>query len=436
MQPGYNIGMNRIAALLVFWCLASIALAGVPTRMNPSPQVTAKAAILLDRQTGVVLWQNTRANISYPMASTTKLMTAMVILDHGAEKLDQLVTVSSNAAKVGGSSVFGPLDTVTLRDLLIAALVRSSNEATVAAAEYLAGDEHTFVGWMNAKASAILGPRHKTHFVNPHGLHHADHYSSAHDMAEIARYALMQYPLIGQIAASGFPKPARVTVVNRGQVKYLGNRNRLLTSPVPGLTESRFDGLKTGFVKESGSCLVSSATCNDWQLIAVVFDSKDIFADSKALMQYGFTQYRWKMYASDRQPALETAVKFGSSRTVPVGVQQTLGVPIARNDSGQYRVIFQGETPRAPLARGEDIGTLIIERDGKTIASARAIALQSIPEAWWWTLLRALRWWIATVALLLVIGRIYGTIAKSARRRRRLLATRGRGVDPQRTGNG
>ncbi len=108
--------------------------------LNPTPQVNAAAAVLMDRQSGVVLWAH-NPDLELPMASTTKIMTAMVILDHGANRLNEMVKVSKYAASTGGSYIFHEGDVTTLYNLLVAALVRSSNEATVAAAEYLAGNE-------------------------------------------------------------------------------------------------------------------------------------------------------------------------------------------------------------------------------------------------------------------------------------------------------
>lgn len=391
-----------------------------------SPQVVARAAILIDRQTGVVLWQNSHANKSLPMASTTKIVTAMVILDHGMEKLDQLVTVSSKAASVGGSSVLGHHDTATLRDVLTSGLVRSSNEAMVAAAEFLAGDEATFVKWMNDKATAILGAGHQTHFANSHGMYKEDHYSSAHDLALLARYALNNYPLIVDTIACGYPRGEKITVVNSGRICYLGNRNKLLGKIVPGIPGAIFDGVKTGYVNKSGGCFISSATLGEWQLISVVLNSTDIFGDSKSLMHYGFSQYRWKTFATNTKPALETKVKYGASRTVPLGVAATFGVPVSVSAPENYRVIFQGEMPQAPITKGQNVGTLIIELDGKTVASESAISLVAVPVAWWVSVYRAIGWTLLSLLALVVTGKIYGTIAKNSRRRRDMLAAQRR----------
>jgi D-alanyl-D-alanine carboxypeptidase (penicillin-binding protein 5/6) len=391
------------------------------------PLVSAKAAILMDRQTGMVLWSY-NPDLALPMASTTKIMTAMVILDHGADKLDQSVVVSEHASSTGGSSLLAAGDILTLRELLVSALVRSSNEATVAAAEYLTGGNvQQFVDWMNEKAQS-LGLKH-THFVNPHGLYDpkvgAQHYSSARDLATMASYALTHYPLIREIVRSGRPRPVVIHTQNRGNL-VVENRDKLINGPVPGIPGAIVDGVKTGFVVEAGRCLVSSASLGNWQLVAVVLNSQQMYQENLALLHYGFSRYIWKTYASSTQ-AWETPVQvsWGTSTTVPVGVKGILGAPVPRLEYGETvddQVVFAGDRPSAPIARGEQIGTLEVWRNGRRIASAPAVALQPVPVAWWAHVLATLWYLTLTVLGLFIVGKIYGKIAKSHRRRRRHLA--------------
>ncbi|MEI6521021.1 MAG: serine hydrolase, partial [bacterium] len=155
------------------------------------PVVTARGAILMDRYSGCTLWEK-NAELKLPMASTTKIMTAIIIIDKGSDKLSQTVKVSPHAFATGGSSVFAAGDQPTLEELLKAIMLRSSNEAAAAAAEFLGGGgvegEKQFVKWMNEKAIA-MGLKN-THFMNPHGLYDKDHYTTAHDLACLTRYAL------------------------------------------------------------------------------------------------------------------------------------------------------------------------------------------------------------------------------------------------------
>ncbi|OPZ83410.1 MAG: D-alanyl-D-alanine carboxypeptidase DacF precursor [bacterium ADurb.Bin429] len=403
---------------------------------NLAPLVSAKAAILMDRQTGLVLWEK-NADWRLPMASTTKIMTAMVILDHGGDRLDETVTVSQRADDVEGSSLFGAGDTLTLRDLLKGALIRSSNEATIAAAEYLT-PTHTvaeFVGWMNDKAGELGLTR--TRFVNTHGLYEEGHYSSARDLAVMTRHALSRYPLIREISKVRF---TQVEALPRGMVN-LENRNKLLGQAVPNIPGSIFDGVKTGYVRLSGPCLVSSATLNGWQLIGVVLNSPDMWLDTKALLHYGFTRYEWHTYAGDDTAAYEAPVAFGAARrAVPVGAKTPLGVPVMklqfRGGGGDDEVRFTpARALRAPIARGEEIGTLSVYRDGRALIAAPAVALRAVPVAGWLRALRVIGYALGALLLLVIVGKLYGTRAKTARRRRRKLAAQRGEADPGRPGD-
>ncbi len=425
--------MARCLCLLLLIMLFSPALrAGAPV-----PLVGAKAAILMDAATGLVLWEQ-NAGWRLPMASTTKIMTAMVLLDHGSDKLDDVVTVSQHADDVEGSSLFGAGDMLTLRDLLKGALIRSSNEATIAAAEYLT-PSHTaaeFVGWMNEKA-AELGLE-QTHFANTHGLYDARHYSSARDLAEMTRYALRNYPLIGQIAKT---RLMQVKVLNRGGV-VLQNRNKLLGQAVPGIPGSVVDGLKTGYVNESGDCLVSTARLGEWQLIGVVLNSPALWNDTKSLLHHGFARYEWRTFTDAQQPVEHLRVAAGGARArVPVGVIRPLGAPVLKVEFGGGTAEQPVFTPgtrllRAPVQRGQEVGTLAIMREGRAIASLPVVALADVPVAGWVGMLRATGYTVLALVVLLFAGRVYGTRAKIARRRRRQLAAQRGEADPGGPGRG
>jgi D-alanyl-D-alanine carboxypeptidase (penicillin-binding protein 5/6) len=406
--------------------------------------VAAKAAILMDRQTGLVLWSY-NADTELPMASTTKIMTAMVIIDHGSDQLDQLVTVSQHAAATGGSSLLAAGDMLSLHDLLVSALLRSSNEATVAAAEYLTGGNvQRFVDWMNEKAKN-LGLSH-THFVNPHGLFDhkmgAQHYTTARELAIITRYALTDYPLIRQIVAS---KHLVVNIAPRGTIR-LDNHNKILGDEVPGCA-AEVDGVKTGFVNQSGKCLVSSATLDGWQIIAVVLGGNEsYFQESLSLLHSGFSHFQWQTYATRQQAGCSVPILWGTGGEIPVGVRGVLGAPIPRPESGaqvEDHVEFRGKRLdtrlTAPVKDGDEIGTLVLVRNGQDIAVAPAIALRTVPVAWWVRVLHVLLCclYCSLAAVAFVVGvRIYGKTTKAHRRRRRQLATARRDVDHGRTSYG
>ncbi len=397
------------------------------------PLLGASGAILMDGRTGLVLWAK-NADQSLPMASTTKIMTAVVILDNEKGRMNQMVTVSHNAADTGGSSWLAEGDKVTLDDLLKGALLCSSNEATVAAGEFVAGSEAKFVELMNAKAQE-LGLT-KTHFINPHGLTNAKkdgggHYSSARDLATMARYALQNYPLIKKYVASGSPRPLMVTCTPRGQI-YTPNHNKLLGTSVPGFPDAIIDGVKTGFVNESGKCYVSSATRGDFQLISVVLNSPDMYREAQTLFTYGYTRYDWKTFGVVGQQVGDVPVKYGATRTAPVTVTTVLGAPVLKAEYGATAKDIVSVTAKkltAPVARGEKAGICELRRDGVLIAAAPVISMGVTSLSTGVRALRALGLTLLSMLMLLLAGKIYGTCSKSARRRRRSFAPTGRNTD-------
>ncbi len=415
--------MRRYAGLLLIFALVA-AFAGAQERTAPS-LVSAQAAVLMDRHTGLVLW-SLNPDEPLEMASTTKIMTAMVMLDHGSDRLDEPVTVRERHL-VGGSSTFAAHDVVTLRGLLMAALINSSNEATVAAADFLAGDEATFIQWMNDKAKE-LGMGH-THFSNPHGFskpprYRHDHKMSAYDLALMTRYALTNYPLIRQIIAT---KLDHISTEGQRLVR-LESHNKNLNKMVPGVPGAVVDGVKTGFIRESGRCYVTSATHNGWQLIAVVLNDPHDFQDAMTLLHYGFTRYQWKTYASPELPGTAARVARGAAATVPLGAKGLLGAPVLRpaygNGTDVDAVQFVAREPlRAPVKRGAEVGRLVLLRNTVKIADVPAVALADVPVAWWARAGVYAGLVGGLLVLIVVANALYGTRTKNARRRRRQLAS-------------
>ncbi len=432
--------MARLALVIIAVCLLMFPVWGrkapvkhravVAAPVQPAPTLSATGepligaigGILIDCRSGVVLWQK-NADQSLPMASTTKIMTAMVILDNEIGRMNQLVTVSHNAASTGGSSWLAEGDRVTLDDLLKGALLVSSNEATVAAAEFVSGSEAKFVEQMNAKAKE-LGLNH-TRFINPHGLTNekkdgGGHYSSARDLALMTRYAMLNYPVIKQYVALG-RKPLMINCIPRGQI-YTPNHNKLLTTTVPGFPDAIIDGVKTGFVNESGKCYVSSASRGDFQLISVVLNSPDMYREAQTLFSYGFSHYDWKTFAAVGQQVGEAPVALGATRTTPVTVTALLGAPILKaiyGTAANDTISVTAKKLSAPVAPGEDAGTCELRRDGKVIATAPVVSMGITPISTGIRALRALGLTLLSMLTLLLAGKIYGTCSKSARRRRR-----------------
>lgn len=247
------------------------------------PQTIAKAALLMDATTGQVIYAKDAHERRAP-ASTTKMMTALVTLEKA--RLTDVVTAGPNVKTVE-PVVIGlvPGDRLTVEQLLYGMMLNSGNDAAVALAEHVGGSIPKFAEMMNAKA-AELGMKN-SHFANPHGLDADGHYSTAYDLAILARAALSN-PVFEKIVAT---RDYRI----EGAVRWIFKNSNRLLGAFPGA-----DGVKTGYTDAAGRCLVSSATQREHRAIAVVLDSVSMYEDSGALLNYLLAHYDWRtLDASD-----------------------------------------------------------------------------------------------------------------------------------------
>lgn len=256
--------------------------AGLIPQGKPGP-ILATNAILIDMDTGVILYEK-KAEMPVPMASTTKIMTALIAIRAG--NLNQIITVGQDAvneaiANDGSSAGLRASARLTLRDLLYALLLPSGDDAAIAIADGIAGSPHDFVNMMNNEATRLQ--LYQTHYSNPDGLAYGVHYTTPYDLARLARYA-MGIPLFAQIVrTTSYQPPAHSTTMTTPWQ----TTNEMLTTYRGTL------GIKTGWVpKEARGCLVFEARRNGHTLIGVVLNSPDEetrFADARALLDWGFS---------------------------------------------------------------------------------------------------------------------------------------------------
>ena len=306
--------------------------------------VNARGAVLIEAETGdVIFGQNQNARL--PMASTTKIMTALVALE--SLPLDTVVKTPAEAVGVEGSSIYlTEGETLTLEQLLYALLLESANDAATAIAVAVAGSVTAFADKMNARA-ASLGLT-DTNFVNPHGLDAEGHYTTAYELALITREAL-QNPVFREICST-----ARKTIPLRGEegVRLLLNHNKLLTS-----YEGCIGG-KTGYTKKTGRCLVSAAERDGVTLIAVTLNAPDDWRDHAAMLDYGFALYESLPLCDEGFFSAPLWLVSGTQEYVIAENTASLAVTL-RRDHGDVTCIV--ELPRfdfAPVSAGETVGTL------------------------------------------------------------------------------
>ena len=240
-------------------------------------ETSAKAACVMEMHTGRVLFEaSSRERL--PMASTTKVMTALLAIERG--DLPAPVTCSQNAYGVSGTSIYlAQGETLTLEEMLLGLMLASGNDAAVAISEHIGGTTAQFVAMMNARAREIGAVN--THFANPHGLPDENHYTTAYDLALIAREAMGNATFRELVAT----ERASIPWAGRDYDRQLRNKNRLLGS-YPGAT-----GVKTGYTSRAGRCLVFGASRDGMELVGVVLGCPDWFDEAERLLDGCFATY-------------------------------------------------------------------------------------------------------------------------------------------------
>lgn len=334
-------------ALAFFFCCTGTAWS---FETAPSaPLVTAGAAVLLEADSGQVLYSK-NGTAKMPPASTTKIMTVLLALEGG--NLDRVVTVSPKAASVGEASIdLKAGEKLTLDDLIYGAMLKSGNDACVAIAEHVAGTESNFVLLMNQKAK-VLGALN-TSFINTNGLPATGHFTTARDLAIITRYALKNQSFQKAVSTRG-----KLIGSTEGE-RYLNNTNRLLWS------YDGANGVKTGTTVEAGECLVASATRDGRQLINVVLHSEDRWSDSTTLLDYGFECFDQVLALQEQESFGWIAVREGTGDKVQAVVSNDLKVVIPKNrpDLIEKKVEITRELT-APVWDGQKVGRVIVSVNG------------------------------------------------------------------------
>lgn len=360
---------NRAAALGLSLCLVG---ALCPVARAAGPEVSAQSAVVLTADTGTVLFEKD-GHTPRPVASTTKIMTALLALEAAQEQGDPLVDITQEMVAVEGSSMgLQAGDSISLTGLAAGMLLASGNDAANAAALYLDGSLESFAARMNQRA-AVLGME-DTHFVTPSGLDGEDaqglgHLSTAYDMALLARAAL-EDQAFRQLCSSPslaveFAEPVK-------RVTYT-NHNKLLTQ-YQGCV-----GVKTGFTKEAGRCLVSAAERDGALLIAVTLNAPNDWEDHAALLDYGFTQVEpYPLAGGDVRltvPVVGSPVEVVSLRGSNGG---EVTLPLGQGAQVE-RVVRVPKFLYAPVEAGEQVGEICWYLEGQLLGSAPLTAAGAAP---------------------------------------------------------
>jgi serine-type D-Ala-D-Ala carboxypeptidase (penicillin-binding protein 5/6) len=339
-----------------------------------APEIAAKAYILVDANTGYVISEN-NADERLEPASLTKMMTSYIAeyeIAKGTVSPDDLTTVSENAwaRKFPGSSLmFLQVDTqVSVGDLMKGVIISSGNDATVALAEHISGSVDAFTDVMN-RHSERLGLK-GTHFMNPHGLPDPEHYTTARDMAILARAIILDYPEQYKTYAE------KSFMYNNIEQP---NRNLLLWS------DSTVDGLKTGHTQGAGFCLVASAKRDDMRLISVVMGTaseKARAAETQKLFAYGFRYFQtMKLFAKDQQ-VVDVRIWGGKQDQLKLSLKDDVWVTVLRT---QKEAVKSEQTLnkyiKAPVKAGDKLGELVVQLGNGKVLKQDLVASADVAEA-------------------------------------------------------
>ena len=353
--------------------IASVANAsGIkPPPIPAPPQVQARGYILLDYTSNQTLAATNDSERLEP-ASLTKLMSAYAVfhaLKDGRIKMEDLVTISPHARDQDGSRMFVDVGTqVSVENLIQGMIVQSGNDATVALAEHVAGSEPVFVDLMNQYAQQL--GMVSTRFQNAPGMPNPEHYSTAHDMALLARALIHDYPEYYKYYSQ------RSFTWNKISQP---NRNGLLDR------DATVDGLKTGHTESAGYCLVSSALRNGMRLVSVVMGSPSVRARedaSSALLNYGFNFYQTRKLYANKAPVMSVKVWKGAADEVQLGVVQDIYTTLPRGQENLLSAAADVADPLfAPLSPAKPAGQLRITLGDKVIGTYPLHPIKEVPEA-------------------------------------------------------
>ncbi|MCM2531762.1 D-alanyl-D-alanine carboxypeptidase [Neobacillus pocheonensis] len=378
--------MKRIISLsVIFFLFTGL---GIPSALAAEKQSTTdivsnvKSAILIERDTGKILYEK-NSQEELPPASMTKIMTMLLIMeaiDHGKLSWNEKIRTSEYAASMGGSQIFlEPGEEMTTKQMLMGIAIGSGNDAAVAMAERIAGSEDAFVDMMNQKAKQ-LGLKH-TFFKNTTGLPVSGHFSSAYDMAIMAK-ELLKYEDITKFTGmyEGYLRE------NTDKKFWLVNTNKLVRF-YPGV-----DGLKTGFTAEAKYCLTATAQKNGMRVIAVVFGaptSKERNAQVTKMLNFAFSQYQTHPMFKRNQPIAKASISKGKEKSVEAVTSEPLSLLTdkkgEKTDTVKKKIILK-KNLNAPIHKGDKVGTIKLIKDGKVILESPLVANKDVKEASWWTL--------------------------------------------------
>ncbi len=327
--------------------------------------INAAAYAVIEKNSQRVLLASNQ-NVKMPMASTTKVMTATLVIEN--LQLDREYDIPDGAVGIEGSSIYLKKgEKLSGEELLYGLMLASGNDAAYALAILTSGSSEKFVELMNAKAQEL--ELKNTHFADPCGLASKNHYTTAYDLARLCAYALKNETFAKIVATQNY----RIRGSEEGTLRYLHNKNRVLGEVAGG------DGIKTGYTRAAGRCLCSSATRNGMQVICVTLNDHEWFDDSKTLINSAFEQYELVRFAQKNEVAGSCNIVCGKEPSCDIINESDLEYPLKKGEKA-YTKTNISLSAKAPVNRGQNAGETVLYVEGKEVAKTQCVFSKDVPK--------------------------------------------------------
>ncbi len=361
--------MKKTKKIVTFLLILSIVFGIVlvdSSKLDSAYAIDNYSMVLIEQESGRVLYEHD-SNRRRPMASTTKIATAITVLENYPGDLNDIVTVPDEALGIEGSSIYLQKgERLSVKDLLYGLMLQSGNDCAVALALLTCGTIENFAFMMNNIAKKCGASN--TNFINPNGLHDDNHYTTASDLAKISAYAMKNETFREIVSTRRYEAPWKDHDYNR----VILNKNKILSSFDGG------NGIKTGYTKKAGRCLVSSATRNGMTVICVVLNCGPMFEECSRLMNKAFDEYELKNIVPEQNIAF-AAVTNGKSDYVPLAVKSQIVYPLKKDGSEAVGYGYEGVRALvAPVKKDTENGKLNIYLDKQLIFSEKMFTIYSV----------------------------------------------------------
>ncbi len=328
--------------------------------------VSADGAVLIEARTGKVLWAK-NAHEKLPMASTTKIMTALLAIENG--DLDDIVETDATAYGVEGSSIYLEYqEKISLRDLLYGLMLSSGNDAAVAIAVHIGKGTNKFAEMMNERAAQIGALN--TNFVTPNGLHSEQHYTTAYDLARISAEA-MKNPVFREVVSTRYYRAE-----TGAKPRTFKNKNKILWEYDGG------SGIKTGYTKAAGRCLVFSAERDGMEVVGVVLNCPDMFTAAKQMMDHAFESYETVTMVRAGSIIAGAEVSGGEKNILELKAGEDIIVPVRKGETASYRTrVILNTGLHTPIAEGTELGHIEVLDGDALLCTCPLLAAEDMPGA-------------------------------------------------------